>query len=103
MMGILRRNLERAGRAVFVLVGSFTVLVFLAAQTGAPRVGTVMGDCTVFGVENYGHSVELNADECDKMLEKQKRLYGTAVPPVQRPGWAQFILGIADLPLKLFR
>ena len=103
MMEILRRILERVRQAAFVVVGGFSVLVFLAAQTGAPPAGTVMEDCTVFGIENYGHPVELNADQCDKMLEKQKRRYGTAVPPVQRPEWAQLILGIAELPLKLFK
>ncbi|TSA50532.1 MAG: hypothetical protein D4R48_01285 [Nitrosomonadales bacterium] len=103
MMGVLRRILEQIGHIIFVIAGIFAVLIFLAAQTGTPPVGTVMENCTVYGIENNDHPVELNPDDCERMLEKQKRLYGVTVPPVHRPEWAQFILGIAELPLRFFR
>lgn len=103
MSEIMRRTLEQIGNALFWIAGSFSILVFIAAQTGAPPSGTVMEDCTVYGVEDYNRPVVLDADTCEKMISEQKKLYGTAVPPKNRPAWAQFVLSVAELPLNLLK
>jgi len=95
----LRPTLAKVGNAAFWAAGLFALLVLLAARTGAPPAGTVMDDCTVFGAEQHGKQVELSPGDCEAALSQQAK----HPVPQQRPAWAEFVLNLADLALRLFR
>lgn len=94
---------ERLREIMLYVFGIPSLIVFIAAMTGTPPSGTVMEDCTVYGVEEYGHPVQLDPDTCEKTLESQERRYGVRVPKSQRPDWARFVLNVAEFPLRLFK
>lgn len=76
---------------------ALVLVIFAAALSGVPAVGTVLDDCTIYRGENY-RAVALGEAECKAALERQ-----LAEPKgYHRPEWARTVLHIAGLPESLF-